>query len=78
VDREPGTGDLSSRMIEAAQDKLDEARFFLRHLRRAAGSGGMALSCRSLRHDLNPGRAGLYETSRAGFPALDVLLKSAY
>lgn len=34
MDREPGTDDLSGRMIEATQDKLDEARFFLRHLRR--------------------------------------------
>jgi len=45
---------------------------------RVAGSGGLALSCRSLRHDLNPRRALLDETSRAGFPALYVLLKSAY
>jgi hypothetical protein len=36
VDREPGTDDLSGRMIEATQDKLDEARFFLRRLRREA------------------------------------------
>jgi len=36
VDRKPGTDDLSSRMTEATQDKLDEARFFLRHLGREA------------------------------------------